>query len=236
MTSDLIRAEHYVNLCMKKLLLHLLFSCVLLSTTPLTGNSAGGQWLLEVYVATSRVPFKAYIPADYWAGGYDQSYFDDPQKFTADFHARYDHYEQLQIYSRIEDRTEFARHVEFPMHDFDYDYESTFLVNPKEVIYIKLNKVWLRGDYHIVVLSELEMVDTTWLSQPFVESYPAGDDVGCRLMVCDFGQSESTNLIDELTAIFSTERGFKSDSKARRRQILSELYCKRIVVIEMCGC
>lgn len=221
---------------MKKSSLLLLFSCVTIGIIPLTAHSAGGQWLLEVFVATSRVPFKAYIPADYWARDYDQSYFDDPQKFTADFHARYDHYEQFQIFSSIEDRTDFARHVQFPMHDFDYDSESAFLIHPKEVICIKLNKVWLRGDYHIVVLSELNMSDTTWLSQAYIESFPAGDDVGCRLMVCDFGQSDSANLVGELTSLFSTERGFRNETKARRRQILNKLYRNRIVVIEMCGC
>lgn len=209
----------------------------LLLAMPLTSFSMGGQWLLKVQFSSSRNLTTAYIPADYYARDYPQSMYDNPVKFKREFLQRFGHENLVTMYADVKDHRELADAAPFPMYPWEYDYSSEFQIDPHTIEYIRLDEVWVRDDYHIVVMNTLTAADTLWFSDDYLESYPVGQEVGCRLMVCDFGKgTRAQELVRQLVATYDRDRGWLPGQMDQVQHIIAELTREKVIVVELCGC
>jgi hypothetical protein len=209
---------------MKSLLL------ALLSLTTIASYAIGGVWFQEVFFLHNGQKKHGFIQCDNWVEDYVPP--KDKMPFL-EFYLESSYYNEdsLTIYTSLTDHSILAEHASFKMLSFHVDYNQYFRIGLNEVDFMTPGKLHKDIAYSIDLLSPVALADTVWIGNETTKSYPAGDDVGCRLEVHDYHASgHSAHLINLLG------KYYLDDQHSKVAYLTQVLYRHKVIVIELCGC
>ena len=159
-----------------------------------------------------------------------EAFLSNSKEFQSYFQSNFEKETSISFYDSLMDYSAFAVNPKLYLPPFEFQKER-FKTLPKNYFQkVKLVKIWNRSDYYTQMLTPLELADTMWLANDFVKTYPAGEDVGCRLEVYQFDTSfDIKSEIESILSRYTAEEGFMKEIGSDLIPVFKALQKKKVL-------